>query len=87
MLTYSFETWLRDVPSERVQITTDGLGACIEPIQRYFKYRADRGSEVKDYGLLDDESPGRKYSPTIFRRRTSSAKTLPCVCRSAGSHG
>ncbi len=56
------------VISERVQITTDGFGAYVEPIQRYFKYRADHGSEVKDYGLLDDESPERKYSPLVVKK-------------------
>lgn len=56
------------VSSQRVQITTDGLGSYNEPIQRYFKYRADHGSEVKDYGLLDDESPERKYSPMVVKQ-------------------
>jgi IS1 family transposase len=51
-----------------VQISTDGLGQYNEPIQRYFKYRADHGSEVKDYGILDDESPERKYSPLVVKR-------------------
>ncbi|MHB8432626.1 MAG: IS1 family transposase [Candidatus Tyrphobacter sp.] len=55
------------VVSERVQITTDGLGSYNEPIQRYFKYRADHGSEVKDYGILDDEAPERKYSPMVVK--------------------
>jgi hypothetical protein len=26
------------------------------------------GSEVKDYGLLDDESPDRKYSPMVVKQ-------------------
>lgn len=56
------------VDSERVQISTDGLGSYNEPIQRYFVYRADHGSEVKDYGLLDDESPERKYSPLVVKK-------------------
>lgn len=56
------------IMSDRVQITTDGFGAYSEPIQRYFKYRADHGSEVKDYGLLDDETPERKYSPMVVKR-------------------
>lgn len=56
------------VVSERVQITTDGLGSYIEPIQRWFHHRADHGSEVKDYGLLDDETPERKYSPMVVKR-------------------
>lgn len=42
------------IVSQRVQISTDGHGAYIEPIQRYFEHRADHGSEVKDYGVLDD---------------------------------
>uniref|UniRef100_E6PCL7 IS1 transposase n=1 Tax=mine drainage metagenome TaxID=410659 RepID=E6PCL7_9ZZZZ len=56
------------IDSERVQISTDGLGSYAKPIQRYFKYRADHGSEVKDYGLLDDESPERKYSPLVVKK-------------------
>jgi IS1 family transposase len=56
------------VSSQRVQISTDGLGAYNEPIQRWFYHRADHGSEVKDYGLLDDESPDRKYSPMVVKR-------------------
>ncbi len=56
------------IVSERVQITTDGLGSYNDPIQRYFHHRADHGSEVKDYGLLDDETPERKYSPMVVKR-------------------
>jgi len=56
------------IVSDRVQITTDGLGSYNEPIQRYFHHRADHGSEVKDYGLLDDETPERKYSPMVVKR-------------------
>ena len=57
------------VASEQVQITTDGLGSYSEPIQRWFA-RADYGTEVKDYGLLDDESPERKYSPMVVKSVT-----------------
>jgi len=56
------------VDSQRVQITTDGFGNYNAPIQRYFHYRADHGSEVKDYGLLDDDTPERKYSPMVVKR-------------------
>ena len=56
------------VSSQRVQITTDGLGSYDEPIRRYFQHRADHGSEVKDYGRLDDESPERKYSPLLVKQ-------------------
>ncbi len=56
------------VVSQRVQITTDGLGSYNDPIQRYFHHRADHGSEVKDYGLLDDDVPERKYSPMVVKR-------------------
>lgn len=56
------------ITSARVQISTDGLGSYIEPIQRWFHHRADHGSEVKDYGILDDESPDRKYSPMVVKR-------------------
>lgn len=55
------------INSDRVQISTDGLGSYSEPIQRYFHHRADYGTEVKDYGLLDDESPERKYSPMVVK--------------------
>lgn len=61
------ELFMRDlsrrVVSERVQITTDGFPTYIEPIQRWFHHRADYGTEVKDYGVLDDRAPDRKYSP------------------------
>ena len=56
------------IVSKRVQISTDCLGACNEPIQRWFHHRADHGSEVKDYGHLDDETPERKYSPMVVKR-------------------
>lgn len=55
------------ITSERVQITTDGYLAYNLPIQQHFGYRADHGSEIKDYGLLDDESPERKYSPMVVK--------------------
>jgi IS1 family transposase len=65
------ELFVRDLAtrilSERVQITTDGYGVYNDPIQRWFRHRADHGSEVKDYGLLDDESPERKYSPMVVK--------------------
>jgi transposase-like protein len=51
------------VSSDRVQISTDGYNKYVLPIQRYFENRADHGTEMKDYGMLDDESPERKYSP------------------------
>ena len=51
-----------------VQISTDGFNQYIDPIQRYFKYRADHGSEVKDYGLLDDETTERRYSRLVVQR-------------------
>lgn len=55
------------VISERVQIATDGLGSYNDPIQRRFHHRADHGSEVKDYGLIDDDAPERKYSPVVVK--------------------
>lgn len=55
------------VVSQRVQITTDGFGNYNEPIQRYFHHRADHGSEVKDYGILDNETTERKYSPMVVK--------------------
>lgn len=66
------ELFVRDlanrVTSERVQITTDGLGTYFDPIKRYFENRADYGSETKDYGILDDETPERKYSPMVVKK-------------------
>jgi len=66
---YSF---IRDlsarVASERVQITTDGFGGYVDPIRLWFYHRADHGSEVKDYGILDDGTPERKYSPMTVKR-------------------
>jgi IS1 family transposase len=56
------------VSSPRVQISTDGFGAYSEPIQHYFQRRADHGSEVKDYGHLDDGTPERKYSPLVVKQ-------------------
>ncbi len=56
------------VDSENVQITTDGFMFYNEPIQRYFHYRADHGSETKDFGILADDSPERKYSPMVVTR-------------------
>ena len=55
------------VTSDRVQISTDGLGSYNEPIRTLFHHRADHGSEVKDYGLLDDEAADRKYSPMVVK--------------------
>jgi IS1 family transposase len=66
------ELFVRDlaarVVSPRVQISTDGLTFYNEPIQRAFHHRADHGSETKDYGLLDDDSPERKYSPLVVKK-------------------
>jgi len=56
------------IVSQRVQVSTDGLGSYNEPIQRYFHHRADHGTEVKDYGLLDDDVPERKYSPMVVKQ-------------------
>ena len=47
-----------------VQITTDGFGAYVEPIERLFS-RADYGTEVKVYGRLPFESADSKYSPIV----------------------
>jgi IS1 family transposase len=60
------------VASENVQISTDGFGAYAEAIQRFIP-RADHGSEVKEYGHLDDMTPDRKYSPMVVTsvRRTA----------------
>lgn len=53
--------------ASNVQISTDGFNQYVEPIQRYFKYRADHGSEVKVYGRLDDGNPDVKYSPLVVK--------------------
>ena len=50
-----------------VQISTDGFNRYIEPIQRYFKNRADHGSEVKVFGFDDTTEPDRKYSPLVVK--------------------
>lgn len=53
------------VISERVQITTDGLGMYNKAIQRLFHHRADHGIEVKTYAhdvLAAERNPERKYS-------------------------
>lgn len=71
------DIFIRDLSSRivsgRVQISTDGFGNYNEPIARHFGAAADHGSEIKDYGLLDDTSPERKYSPMLVQRviRTS----------------
>jgi IS1 family transposase len=56
------------VDSERVQISTDGHHGYDTPIQQHFHHRADHGSEVKDYGILDNETPERKYSPMVVKK-------------------
>ena len=61
------------VTSERVQITTDGLGSYAAAIERWFYHRADYATEIKDFGYLGDENPDQKYSPMIVKsvkRRT-----------------
>jgi IS1 family transposase len=55
------------IVTRRVQITTDGFGAYNQPIQRWFRMRADYGTEVKDYGLLEDDTKERRYSPLIVK--------------------
>jgi IS1 family transposase len=52
------------ISSENVQITTDGFGAYVEPIERLFP-RADYGTEVKVYGRMPFESADSKYSPMV----------------------
>ena len=58
------------IVSERVQITTDGFGVYVGAIQAHFRLRADYGTEVKDYGLLDEDAPERKYSPMVVKAVT-----------------
>jgi len=55
------------IASEPVQITTDGFGSYTAN-STIFEHRADHGSEVKDYGLLDDDAPEQKYSPMVVKR-------------------
>ena len=66
------DAFIRDladrIESARVQISTDGLMFYSDPIQRYFYHRADHGSETKDYGLLDEGSPDRRYSPMVVKK-------------------
>lgn len=49
--------------TSHVQISTDGFNSYIAPIQRYFKYRADHGAEVKVYGRPEPKDTEARYSP------------------------
>lgn len=55
-------------PKMVIEPEPDGFGSYSEPIQHYFQRRADHGSEVKDYGHLDDGTPERKYSPLVVKQ-------------------
>jgi hypothetical protein len=46
-----------------VQISTGGRGSYVAAIKLWFHHRAGHGSEVKDYGQLDDTTTERKNSP------------------------
>jgi IS1 family transposase len=50
--------------SPAVQITTDGFGAYVDPIEKLIP-RADHGTEVKVYGRIPFESADTKYSPMV----------------------
>jgi IS1 family transposase len=52
------------IRSQAVQITTDGFGAYVEPIEKLFP-RADHGTEVKVYGRIPYEGADTKYSPMV----------------------
>jgi IS1 family transposase len=51
------------ITSKTVQITTDGFGAYLEPIEKF--PRTDHGTEVKVYGRLPFEGADTKYSPLV----------------------
>jgi IS1 family transposase len=52
------------ITSQAVQITTDGFGAYVDPIETLFP-RADHGTEVKVYGRIPFEGADTKYSPMV----------------------
>lgn len=74
--TYDFcQIFVRDLAKRvksYVQLTTDGLGMYKENIRQAFGHRVDYGTEVKVFGIDDDEQPDRKYSPMVVKemRRT-----------------
>ncbi len=52
------------VSNKYVQITTDGFGAYVDPIERFFPH-GDHGSEVKVYGRPTFDAADTKYSPSF----------------------
>jgi IS1 family transposase len=52
------------VSNKYVQITTDGFGAYVDPIERFFP-KGDHGSEVKVYGRPTFDAADTKYSPSF----------------------
>lgn len=49
--------------ASNVQISTAGFNQYVEPIRRYFRYRADHGTEVKQYGQVPGLDTDARYSP------------------------
>jgi IS1 family transposase len=74
--TYDFaQIFTRDLAKRiksYVQLTTDGLGMYKENVRRAFGHRVDYGTEVKVFGIDDNDEPDRKYSPLVVKemRRT-----------------
>jgi IS1 family transposase len=57
--------FMRDVASRmtyRVQISTDGLNAYVDAIERHFGGNADYGQIIKTYGVETSIQPQRRYS-------------------------
>jgi IS1 family transposase len=50
-----------------VQISTDGFGVYGAAIRRFFRLRADYGTEIKVYGFDESADPERKYSPLVVK--------------------
>lgn len=68
--------FVNDVASRvnnRVQISTDGLRACVDSIEQAFGADADYGQIIKTYTPDNGQHPERKYSPP---RISSSEKTV-----------
>jgi IS1 family transposase len=62
------QIFIRDLAkriTSNVQISTDGFNQYVAPIQRYFKYRADHGTEIKVYGFPKAEDTEARYSPQV----------------------
>ncbi|HEY6456713.1 MAG TPA: DDE-type integrase/transposase/recombinase [Steroidobacteraceae bacterium] len=62
------EAFMKDVASRmtnRVQISTDGLRAYVDAVEKAFGANADYGQIVKTYGIQETNN-NRRYSPSEF---------------------